>query len=80
MYFLRKAINSFFAFFLISLLITRESGKMLYIKELDATDRLIRTKSDSELFFITLVPLPSITSSDNIDANDSKNSFSMGSL
>ena len=70
MYFLRKAINSFFALILLSLLITRESGKMLYIKELDATDRLIRTKSDSELFFITLVPLPSITSSDTIDAND----------
>ena len=54
MYFLRKATNSFSAFLLTSLFITRESWKMLYIKELDATDRPIRTKSDSELFFITL--------------------------
>ena len=78
MYFLRKAINSFFAFLLISLLITREFGKMLYIKELDATDRLIRTKSDSELFFITLVPFPSTSSSDNIVVNVLKNYFSNG--
>ena len=44
MYFLRKAINWFFALLLTSLLITRESGKMLYIKELDASDRLILNK------------------------------------
>jgi hypothetical protein len=48
MYFVRKAINSFFALLLLSLLITREFGKILHIKELDAIDRLIRTKSDSE--------------------------------
>ena len=60
MYFVRKEINSFFVFLLISLLITRESWNILYIKELDATDRLIRTKSDSELFFITLEPIPKI--------------------
>ena len=66
MYFLRKAINSFCAFLLLNLLITRESWKMLDIYKLDTTDRLIRTKSDSELFFITLVPFPSISSCDNI--------------
>ena len=52
MYFVRKAINFFFAFVLISLLFTLESVKMLYIKELDAIDRLIRTKSDSEFFLV----------------------------
>ena len=55
MYFERKATNSFCALLLLSLLITRESVKMLYKYELDTTDRLIRTKSDSELFFNTLV-------------------------
>ena len=78
MYFLRKAINSFCAFLLLNLLITRESGKMVDIYKLDTTDRLIRTKSDSELFFITLVPFPSISSCDNIHANVSKSSFSDG--
>ena len=81
MYFVRKAINSSsFAFVLISLLFTRESGKMLYIKELDAIDRLIRIKSDSELFFITLVPFPSISSSDNIDVTFHRILSQMGSL
>ena len=51
---------------------------MLYIKELDAIDRLIRTKFYSELFFITFVPFPSTSSPDNIDANVSKISFSDG--
>ncbi len=78
MNFLRNVINSFFALLLINLLITRESWKMLYIKELDAIDRLIRKKSDSELFFITFVPFSSTSSSDNIDANVSKSSFSDG--
>ena len=78
MYFLRKAINSFFALLLTSLLITLKSGKMLDIYKLDANDRLIRTKSDSELFFITLLPFPSTSSPDNIVVNVSKNCFSYG--
>ena len=38
----------------------------------------MRTKSDSELFFNTLVPFPSTSSCDNIDVNVSKSSFSDG--
>ena len=53
---------------------------MLYIKELDITDRLIRTNSDSELFFITLVPFPSTSSSDNIELTFQRVLSQMGSL
>ena len=38
----------------------------------------MRTKSDSELFLITLVPFPSTSSPDNIVVNVSNNSFSEG--
>ena len=78
MYFFRKAINSYFALLLTSLLITREFVKMLCKYKFDTIDRLIRTNSDSELFFITLVPFPSTSISDNRDVNVSKYSFSYG--
>ena len=51
---------------------------MVDIYKLDTTDRLIRTKSDSELFFITLVSFPSTSSPDNIVVNVSKSSLSDG--
>ena len=38
----------------------------------------MRTKSDSELFLITLVPFPLTSSCDNIHANVSNNFFSDG--
>jgi hypothetical protein len=76
MYFLRKALNSFFALLVTILLITPEFVKMLCIYKFDTIDRLIRTNSDSELFFITLVPFPSTSISDNRDVNVSKYSFS----
>ena len=41
-------------------------------------DRLIRIKSDNELFFITLVPFSSTSSPDNMVVNVSKSSFSDG--